>query len=1266
VNIPEQNTEYTRNFIPCDPIGTTMVWFPASTCLKPSYPLRRQLLLSFGSSALVTITFVVVLAIVSAYSFGKTIVKRADTVLRDQVIRDLQWSTRYFADHISSYKANVEGTLQIMIEITQDRIARYGEEGWEDDRYVPFFDMDSQRNVYPLKSAPLPFDWEIKSNVNDDDAFEHYQERSPWTANSGLQLSTATASFHMQGTCDPNAGTDEATYAPNCSAAHNQIENGGVVAPNNITKFLYEKSADIGVLLKPLFESQVELFGTSIFFHNGGAGASLYFPGVVLANPPSYISTGCDWMRAINPYTNETYGTEFEISQCHKAGENVSIREYNPMERPFCRDIALDPSRVHWIGPFGGTMVPLVTVGKAVLDRINKRFIGCATANVALPGLVENMKRNLLHNESSAFVVRISDGSVLIDTIGSPVQNSIHVTETGVVNSETYNQLKKTLKVFDTPWTGESVHRAFADVVVPYTAGVVTASVIPAPPEKFEENYSPEFLLIHAIDNQIFSVIEELEKSIHDDETHITMVAIGTGVAGMLIVVAILICVSRVLTQPLNWMDAMAWRIVNHADSRATIKLNALRDTEEHIATVYCTPRTEISDLVSEVAKMIQGFSGHGASIAVEAIPREIKNQLTWQSDFRQLYSQEYVDWQPVEEVEAPLAAGKPCTQIGKASKDADADAKDNVDYDIASKGAGRYPLDANEQFSIVPPPPKRYRGTLCVKVDPDCCSKQLSSSVTVLKSSLFWWISSLIVIPLLLTNTAICAVATFRMQQIIPLWVNTVEQATVEIEIEALQSITRAKAALVSSLLFRPLRDLHLLTRTASWVIFDGIKRSNGFTEVDESTEECKSYAIGSCPVHDTQRASCPCDWNDINAMTEETCNRNNDTEPRYLQRRFFLVQAHDADPSTGMRKAALSFPEVDFSAESTLWFDDLSVVPGASKGANASGLETTYDRVRVSSAVAVVEFPLYNYATSLGQPKIDLGTFLSFEADGMMTGFAGCGFEQAFMAHFRSNTENRAASIAPELCPLGKFGYDPRCRPWYADARRNFFGSGDSALITAPYRFANDLDVALTAASPLVNLATGLFLGVVSLDFYPTGVRQALQSLEVPISFIITPEYDAFGGNTVVGLNKTEIWSSTTISDLLFAHDATGSPNRDAFEKGILPQIQNGYSRVTRVRRTNQSGDEEIFILSIEPVHQRVIQAVDPSNFTRGVSASEVLVYSIGIAKLEGEMREPFEMIEDDVTSDLETLARVYIVLVVIASAFFMIFACLVSRNW
>jgi hypothetical protein len=39
---------------------------------------------------------------------------------------------------------------------------------------------------------------------------------------------------------------------------------------------------------------------------------------------------------------------------------------------------------------------------------------------------------------------------------------------------------------------------------------------------------------------------------------------------------------------------------------------------------------------------------------------------------------------------------------------------------------------------------------------------------------------------------------------------------------------------------------------------------------------------------------------------------------------------------------------------------------------------------------------------------------------------------------------------------------------------------------------------------------------------------------------------------------------------------------------------------------------------------------------------------------------------MIEDDVTSDLETLARVYIVLVVIASAFFMIFACLVSRNW
>jgi len=111
-----------------------------------------------------------------------------------------------------------------------------------------------------------------------------------------------------------------------------------------------------------------------------------------------------------------------------------------------------------------------------------------------------------------------------------------------------------------------------------------------------------------------------------------------------------------------------------------------------------------------------------------------------------------------------------------------------------------------------------------------------------------------------------------------------------------------------------------------------------------------------------------------------------------RSLQERFFFCQSRDADEETGNRVNASSFFEnegVDVSPETTLFWDDFDSLPGSEKGSDAAGFETTYDRARVSSAMAVADIPVYNYATQLGHKKSFIASYTALDADGMMTGY-------------------------------------------------------------------------------------------------------------------------------------------------------------------------------------------------------------------------------------------------------------------------------------
>jgi hypothetical protein len=343
-----------------------------ATCLKSSYSLRRQLLLSFGAFAVFTLSLVVALASITSHLAGRQVKGQSDDVMRAQVIASLTESSEFVGDTITAYLHALEGNVQLMVEATSERIVGYPNEGYEDDRHVPFNDSVSGSNKYPLKSPLPPLDWSINVNVNLLNAEEHMQERAEMAR--VFQISSESASYFIQGACDPSVNSSSVlTYYPNCTDANNNMETGGVIAPTNTSKWIHEKAADLVVFLKPLFEANPSVILNGVYFHNSGAGATIEYPGNVReGNREPYISGGCDWMGDINPHSGQPFATEEEIARCHPAGTLVHQREYNPVERPWFKEFVLNSGEVRLFGPFSANDygIPILTFGRAIFDRM--------------------------------------------------------------------------------------------------------------------------------------------------------------------------------------------------------------------------------------------------------------------------------------------------------------------------------------------------------------------------------------------------------------------------------------------------------------------------------------------------------------------------------------------------------------------------------------------------------------------------------------------------------------------------------------------------------------------------------------------------------------------------------------------------------------------------------------------------------------------------------------------------------------------------------
>eukprot|EP00581_Thalassiosira_minuscula_P018246 CAMPEP_0183718454 /NCGR_PEP_ID=MMETSP0737-20130205/11702_1 /TAXON_ID=385413 /ORGANISM="Thalassiosira miniscula, Strain CCMP1093" /LENGTH=301 /DNA_ID=CAMNT_0025948013 /DNA_START=220 /DNA_END=1122 /DNA_ORIENTATION=+ len=145
-NIPDSFLLRTRNDIIEDGMKdstkrNSLIRVTAQGCfyrffLNPSYPLRRQMLLTFGSVSSLTIVIVMLVSIIASITTGNAI-KEKSNVNMGNWVEEITISTSQFVSEALSPKIMPNDLVDLMVEIVQDRFAGYPTT--EDDSSTPFF-----------------------------------------------------------------------------------------------------------------------------------------------------------------------------------------------------------------------------------------------------------------------------------------------------------------------------------------------------------------------------------------------------------------------------------------------------------------------------------------------------------------------------------------------------------------------------------------------------------------------------------------------------------------------------------------------------------------------------------------------------------------------------------------------------------------------------------------------------------------------------------------------------------------------------------------------------------------------------------------------------------------------------------------------------------------------------------------------------------------------------------------------------------------------
>ncbi len=1191
--------------------------------LNPAYSLRKQMLLTFGTAGTITIIVIMAVSIVSTYVAGNRAKQESVTNAEELFKTSLGNTSRYVAESISPRLLR-EDIANIMKEFLLDRFNGYPVV--EDDSATPFHGSE-----YPIAMMDplLPMDWdfsrtadEAKGNVNESNYFEHVQDRYSWYS-MHPRLSTENSFYFMQGACNPNATatnlTNRADYFPNCTVANNDISTGGVVAPTSLNAQIARKSASLSPLLKALFEYHQDIKAVGYFFSNAGAGSLVQFPHYTIDGTSTYVSIGCDWMRSLNP-TNPDLGpiaSEEEIARCHPNGTVVPSREYNTLERGWCREQALNPDKFLTDGPYQDAFnseVWLLTAGKAVYEGETGKFIACILIDFTLDGISNFLDEVELDEWATSIVSRWDDGTVVaapkFELNSTPSTIYDPELQTGI-DQQIFHEITS-LVDFKGRWDPEEARKLYGETSFGKNdSSIIFASPIPPIPAKYTPTYSPQFVSILSVskDAALQQVVEDLEDAIDKQVQDIVIFTSAAGIIGIIVIFVVIFSAASYLTKPLRWMKSVG----------SEIALNFGNDKVSDIDFVYRThcvfcQNTELDVLVEQFTKMIRRFSKIGTAKRVNAAQIEIRNKFKLRNEFSELYK----------------------------SRD-----DDNFPFKYR-KGAKNEEVE-EDMFGCKL---KRYRGrnihdseTNTSTSTPKLTSADFNKSIW--QSPLFWSIAVFIILPVLVFSLIISVVALWKISTFSDL-LEPVKKELMSLYDNYLYSSTALRASLVSSKTEAVARDLHVMTRYATWLFFGALKTASVVDMIGAGAEECKNEPVGeACQWLKDQ--PCDCDWG-RHFGEVKSCVEYNERESRPLQKLYMASQRDDTWPD-----GARNFTRSPFatSPEETNWWESISDLPGSSKDfvAGKFNYVTSFQRATTSSAMSGVLVSFYNQLIETlpsGLTEVP-HLALAFEADGMFIGFSGCTAFSTKSPFWVSSDANGAAKLQPDLCPIGKHGYDPRCRKWYDDGKNKAI-NGESVLhITSPYQFAT-ATVAQTGTSAIINKRTKEYIGQIMLDFLPVEMISIVEN-ETKLStegftVLITPD-----SNTIVGPNYTIGEANVPIKEKV-----CGSKNESSYCEDFddivekMTAGENGSATFTRTNRT-LAGRKELLRIAFAPVFVKSYKAIDSSNFASGVEQDNNLIYSIALVEPEESMLKQFHIVKASTESDITICIAVISVFLALA---------------
>lgn len=387
------------------------------------------------------------------------------------------------------------------------------------------------------------------------------------------------------------------------------------------------------------------------------------------------------------------------------------------------------------------------------------------------------------------------------------------------------------------------------------------------------------------------------------------------------------------------------------------------------------------------------------------------------------------------------------------------------------------------------------------------------------------------------------------------------------------------------------------------------------------------------------------------------------------------FIVAQSDMALSNGTRFST-DYPDVCSTPNSTVWWRT-SELPGQERNFTVSLYETSYDRSRVVSAAAHLMYSVRNF-----EVKRDYGiaSYYAFDDDGLFVGILGCrSYRHPVMAQWKSSEANGAGNIRPDLCPFGRYGFDPRCRDWYDSGKRKAYDTKIPFYVTAPYFFATDVGyVAQSAVAFLVDKSNGYFVGESLFDFEIGRILDAFTPVNTPLQeggfpLLVTPTVDNFGGDVVIGpgfdgsnSSAKPVASIVVPTDIACAEagDSDCETRKQEFSK-IAASMKACETGTQSFVRRSASGREERYYISYAPVKTVFMDPVNSADFASGALRTDSCVYSLALVEKEDGIKRPFSDVEEDLEEQTRVAIGILAGMIFFALAFAIIVSYYVARS-